>query len=284
MNKAQPSENILDYCYRMLIRLMVVALMLGGFPETAATQEHAEDAARRGADLAKRVLQEQESSGFLIRARAVIGEDPDDPALSSVLQVRIVGRREKHVARVLYQILWPNSRKGQALVLERSQDLQVSGFLFFPPDRVMPLTDSLMTTTFAGTGLTIEDLAEDFWRWPIQRIVGQGRAGKRGCAILESHPSPETVSAYAMVRSCIARNSPLWIEKLSESGNTVKRISFETYDGKKQDRDYGSAMIVEGDSKSLRTQVEFLKSERGIKISPDEFSVESLKAIAAAKQ
>jgi hypothetical protein len=249
MNEAQTNSQ--EFPYRILMGRILAGLIICILPIRGMTQDNAGDPAQRGAELAKRVLQKQNTSGFLIRARALVGENPEDPALSSVLQVRIVGRREKSKTQVLYQILWPTSRIGTALVLDLGPQSKISGFLFTPPDHLTPITDSLITTPFAGTAMTIEDLAENYWHWPSQRIVGPGRAGERRCTILESRPPPETTSAYS---------SRTKTEQTS-------RI----------------AMVVEGNDKSQRTRVEFLKSERDLKISPDEFSVERLKSLTVAK-
>jgi hypothetical protein len=281
MNEAQ--ANFPKFPYQNPICRILMAMIFCALPLCGITQDNAGDPAQRGTELAKRVLQKQSTSGFLIRARAVVGENPDDPALSSVLQVRIVGRREKSTSQVLYQILWPTSRKGTSLVLELGPQSKISGFLFVPPDRITPITDSLLTAPFAGTAMTIEDLAENYWHWPSQRIVGQGRAGERRCTILESRAPQETPSAYTTVRSCIARNAPLWVEKFTADNHLVKRITFEISSREQTGQASRLAMVVEGNAKSQHTRVEFLKSERNIKISPDEFSVERLKSLIAAK-
>jgi hypothetical protein len=281
MNEAQTNSQ--EFPYRILMGRILAGLIICILPIRGMTQDNAGDPAQRGAELAKRVLQKQNTSGFLIRARALVGENPEDPALSSVLQVRIVGRREKSKTQVLYQILWPTSRIGTALVLDLGPQSKISGFLFTPPDHLTPITDSLITTPFAGTAMTIEDLAENYWHWPSQRIVGPGRAGERRCTILESRPPPETTSAYAIVRSCITKNSPLWVEKLAADNHLAKRIVFEVSSRTKTEQTSRIAMVVEGNDKSQRTRVEFLKSERDLKISPDEFSVERLKSLTVAK-
>jgi hypothetical protein len=281
MNKAR--VNVPKFPYQNLICRILRVMIFCALPIGGMTQDNAGGPAQRGAELAKRVLQKQNTSGFQIRARAIVGENPDDPTRSSVLQVRIVGRREKSKTQVLYQILWPTSRKGTSLVLELGPQSKISGFLFVPPDLITPITDSLLTAPFAGTALTIEDLAENYWHWPSQRIVGQGRAGERRCTILESRTPQETSSAYATVRSCITRNTPLWVEKLTADNHLVKRIAFEISGREQTEEANRRAMVVEGNDKSQHTRVEFLKSERNIKISPDEFSIERLKSLIVAK-
>jgi hypothetical protein len=262
-------------CRSALIAIATVAVCTG------AAQEGAGDAAQRGQELARRVAQAQDTSGFQIRARVVIGTDADDAPRPAVLQLRIVGRREAGLTKILYQVLWPNTLKGHAAVIERRKSPPVTGFLFDLPARVTPLTAALIAAPFAGSGLTLEDLADDFWRWPVQRAVGQGQAGRQTCTILESHPSEDAASAYAQVRSCVdaRKATPLWVEKRGADGALIKRIAFERPESKDRERPYRLAMVVEGGLASPPTRVEFLKSERDLTISPAEFSVERLGAL-----
>jgi len=248
----------------------------------AIAQERAGDAVSRGQALARRVLQAQETSGFQVRARVVVGAGEEGEPESSILQIRIVGRRDKSVMRVMYQIFWPPALKGLAVVFEQTRIAAVKGFLFEPPDRVTPLIPSLMATSFAGTGLTLEDLAENFWLWARQRVAGEGRAGDQACTILESRPAPEEHSGYTLVRSCISvkKATPLWIEKIGADGKRIKRIAFEAADRKSKEAGFRAAMVVASDVPAQRTRVEILRSERGITISPAEFTIENLKSLA----
>ncbi len=281
MNRAAPTLAVRrQHCGQFFLAaaaFLVVAVSTGG------TQQQPRDPSRLGQDLAKRVLQAQDTSGFRVRGRVIIGTEREGDPGPLILQVRIVGRRENSATRVLYQILWPTSLKGHAAVLERRQAPGIEGFLFEPPDRVTRMTPALALTPFAGSALTYEDLAENFWRWPRQRIAGPGRSGAQGCTILESRSPSETASEYSLVRSCIAskRSTPLWIEKLGGDGKVIKRIAFEAPEGKNQD--FRMAMIVEGSDPARRTRIEFVRSERGLTISPDEFSVGRLKALAISR-
>ena len=257
-----------------------LTIALSGF--AFAIQKQGAEPALQGQELAKRVLKAQETSGFQIRARVILGDDTDE-ARPVILQVRIAGRRENGRQRVLYQVFWPTSLKGYAAVIEQEQGPEVSGFVFEPPDRVTPLAPAVLKASFAGSGLTLEDLAENFWRWPRQRVTGQAQAGKQACTVLESQPSPDLDTAYASVRSCVdpKKATPLWVEKYGTDGKLVKRISFETPDRKNRDQEFRVSMVVEGGPSVPRTRVEILKSDRGIKISPDEFSLERLKSFVS---
>jgi hypothetical protein len=200
-----------------------------------------------------------------------------------VLQVRILGRREKNETQVLYQVLWPTRLKGHAAVIERHALPPVTGFLFEPPDHVTRLTPALLATPFAGTVLSIEDLAEDFWSWPLQQVAGQERSGKEPCTILLSRPSAEMHSAYSLVRSCInpQKATPVWIEKFGHDNQRIKRIVFESSSRKTPAQDYRLAMVAESADAATRTRVEILKSERGISVSPDEFSIGRLNQLGS---
>ncbi len=261
----------------------VIALTIALCGSVFAIQKQSAEPALQGRELAKRVLKAQETSGFQIRARVILGDDTDEARRPVILQVRIAGRRENGRQKVLYQVFWPTSLKGYAAVIEQGQGPEVSGFVFEPPDRVTPLAPAVLRSSFAGSGLTLEDLAENFWRWPRQRVTGQGQAGKQACTVLESQPSPDLDTAYASVRSCVdtKKATPLWVEKYGADGKLVKRISFETPDRKNRDQDFRVSMVVDGSPYVPRTRVEILKSDRGIKISPDEFSLERLKSLVS---
>lgn len=260
-------------------RIALVAIGMAAVGAGAgAEQESTADTARRGQELARRVVQAQDTSGFQIRARLVIGTESDDATRPTVMQVRLAGRREGRVTRILFQVLWPNTLKGHAAVIERHQTPPITGFLFDLPDRVTPLTRALIAAPFAGSGLTLEDLADDFWRWPVQHVAGEGKDGTRACTILESQPSREAASAYAMVRSCVDAKSatPRRVEKFGAGGALVKRIVFERRGSKGRDENVRLAMVVDGGAGVPLTRVEFLTSKRGVTVSPSEFSIERL--------
>jgi hypothetical protein len=248
-----------------------------------AVQERGMDATRVGRELAGRVATAQDTSGFQARARVVVGIESDQGPRPLVLQIRFLGRRESGVMRMLFQVLWPNALKGHAAVVERRERPPVAGFLFDPPDRVTPLTPALVTEPFAGTGLTLEDLADDFWRWPSQRVAGEAKADDQPCTLLESQPSRESASAYALVRSCVdaKRAVPRWVEKRGPDGALLKRIVFERRRGKTRDEAVSLAMIVTGDARVPPTRVEFLKSERDVTVPSVEFTPERLGRLGA---
>jgi len=251
--------------------------------EPSPGQRASADNAARGLDLARRVVAAQSSRGFLVRARVVVGDEPAGGAPPTILQIRMLGRRERAGDRLLFQVLWPTAMKGHALVLERRERTGRTGFLFDPPSTVTPLTRALAAEPFAGTALTPEDLADDFWRWPAQRFAGVGRDGQRYCSLLESEPPAEAESAYTLVRSCIetARHTPRWVEKLGAGGTVVKRISFERARSGSGGGGATLTMVVEG-PRVPPTRVEFVRQDRDVEVAPQEFTVERLGRLGLA--
>jgi len=249
----------------------------------APAQRTSVDNVARGLDLARRVAAAQSSRGFLVRARVVVGHEPADGPPATVLQIRMLGRRDKTSDRLLFQVLWPTAMKGHALVLERRERTGRTGFLFDPPSIVTPLTRTLAAEPFAGTALTPEDLADDFWRWPAQRFAGVGRDGQRYCSLLESEPPAEAESAYTRVRSCIetGRHTPRWVEKVGPGGLIVKRISFERTRSGSGGDGATLTMVVEG-PRVPPTRVEFLRQDRDVDVAPQEFTVERLGRLGLA--
>ncbi len=283
MNEDRPGGGARPATAHRSAAVAVVLVCAAVCEAVPAVQEPTTDAARLGRDLARRVAQAQDTSGFQARARVVVGRESDQGPRPVVLQIRLLGRRESGVMRMLFQVLWPNALKGHAAVLERRERPPVAGFLFDSPDHVTPLTPALVTEPFAGTGLTLEDLADDFWRWPSQRVAGEAKADDQPCTLLESQPSREAASVYALVRSCVdaKRAVPRWVEKRGANGAVLKRIVFERRRGKSREDGVSLAMVVTGDARVPQTRVEFLRSERDVMISPVEFSPERLGRLGA---
>jgi hypothetical protein len=266
-----------------LWRLQAGAIVLSAIaflmPGGIVAQDRGVDAGRRGQDLARRVIRAQSPAGFRIRARVVIGIESENAPRPTVLQIRMAGRREPALTRLLVQVLWPTALKGHAVVIEHRTNASISGFMFDLPDSVTTLTPALLGSSFAGSGLTIEDLADDFWTWPGQQIITEHRDGAQACTILESRPSREASSAYGVVRSCVDEKTaaPDWVEKYGAGGALVKRLTFERRRAKHGGESIGLTMLVDSGPDVPPTRVEFLKSEWNVTVRAAEFSAEALK-------
>ena len=135
------------------------------------------------------------------------------------LQLEGKQRRGRGGAEVVYRVLFPRERKGEALLLRPG-----GGARFTPPDKVQPLGGGAMDEPFFGSALANADLVENFFAWPQQAIVGTEAVDRVNCTILESKPKGGSI--YGSVRSWIdtRRMVPMRVEKYSGSGQMVRRI------------------------------------------------------------
>ena len=148
-------------------------------------------------------------------------------AAQEILQLQIKARRTKNSTDVVYQVLWPKERKGEAVCLRKSGDLPASGNLFVPPASVRPLGVGDMKEPLFGSDLSYEDVVENFFAWNQQAIVGTEEVDGVACQILESKPGKNGRSIYGRVRSWIdiRRLVPLRVEKFSSSGQLLRRVN-----------------------------------------------------------
>jgi hypothetical protein len=84
------------------------------------------------------------------------------------LQIQIKERRTKEATDVIYQVLWPNERKGEAVLLRVPANRPPTGAHFMPPDKLRPLCSSQMNEFLFGSGLSYEDVIENFYAWEHQ--------------------------------------------------------------------------------------------------------------------
>jgi hypothetical protein len=239
----------------------------------AGPAAHAADGAADA--LVARVVANQATRGAVIRAKLTVEAPGSDRA--AVAQLRIRLRRDEKRTRLLFEVLWPDRQKGEAICIDRAGQGAVGGFLFAPPDRVTPLGDATLGRAFLDSDLTIEDLADDFWQWPSPRIAGDELVGGEPCRIVEWHPPPGTASAYARVRSWISTKKlvPLRIEKSWRDDRPMKLFSIE-----KTSRNGGVwvpiTTIVSSPGSARRTTLEISRGDRDVEVPVDVFTPESL--------
>jgi len=234
---------------------------------------HAADGAADA--LVAKVVANQATRGAVIRAKLTVEESGSDRA--AVAQLRIRLRREATRTRLLFEVLWPDRHKGEAVCLDRSGQGFVGGFLFAPPDGVTPLVAADLGRAFLESDLTIEDLADDFWQWPSPRIAGEELVRGEACTIVESRPPPGAPGAYALVRSWISKKKlvPLRIEKTGRDGRPSKLFTIE-----KTSRDGGIwvpiSTVITSPGGSRRTTLEISRGDRDVDVPAEVFSRESV--------
>jgi hypothetical protein len=257
----------------LAVAALVAALVLDRDVSLGASAE-----ASSARQLIAKVLEASRTSGLRVRSKLIV--TTANPERREVKQLLIKGRNDGKVMVTLYQILWPAEAKGQSLLVEKREN-SVSGFLFEPPDTVRKLTFNLMTQSFFGSDLAIEDLAEDFWDWPSQKIVGQETIKEKLCAIVESRPPPDASTSYSLIKTWIAPELalPLLIEKYGKNRRLVRRITADRI-MKVNDR-WTAATIIVDLAGGGRTILEGSKSERDLDLPAADFTLEAVKREAS---
>jgi hypothetical protein len=224
--------------------------------------------------LIARVLEASRTNGFRVRSKLIV--TTSNPERRDVKQLLIKGRNDGKVSETLYQILWPAEAKGQSLLIEKRES-SVSGFLFVPPDTVKKLSFGLMTQPFFGSDLAIEDLAEDFWDWPSQKIVGEETVKEKLCKIVESRPPAEASTSYTLVKTWVSPELalPLLIEKYGKNRRLLRRMTADRI-MKVNDR-WTAATIIVDLAGGSRTLLEGSKSERDLDLPAADFTLEAVK-------
>jgi outer membrane lipoprotein-sorting protein len=225
--------------------------------------------------LMAKVVEASRTSGFRVRSKLIVTTANSDHREAK--QLLIKGRNDGKTATTLYQILWPSELKGHSLLIEKSGSA-VSGFLFEPTDTVKKLSFTLMTQPFFGSDLAIEDLAEDFWDWPSQKIVGEETIKEKLCTIVESRPPADAATSYSLVKTWIAPELalPLRVEKYGKNRRLVRRITADRI-MKVHDRWTAATIIVDLDGANTRTILEGSKADHDLDLPAADFTLEAIK-------
>lgn len=175
-------------------------------------------AADTAADLAARLSALQQDGTSFIRMKMEFQQ--------TTLQVQIKQRRTRSATEVIYQILWPKERAGEAVLLRKTANQTASGTQFVPPDTVRSLTSAQMKESLFGSSLCYADVVENFFAWEHQTITGTEILDRTSCLILESKPGKTDRSVYALVRTWVAprRFVPLRVDKYFASDRLARRI------------------------------------------------------------
>jgi hypothetical protein len=252
-------------------KLCAAAMIAAGINAVAA-----EDAAKGGspAELASRLSELRQDGTSSIRMRMEIrGESKTN------LQLLVKQRRTKNASEVVYQVLWPKDRKGEAVLLRKSGNGSTSGVHFIPPNTVKPVGDP--SDALFGGDLAYEDVVDNFFAWDQQTVVGTEKVDGVECQILESKPGKAT-SIYGSVKSWIdpRRMVPLRVDKFSPSGKQVRRIDtlrVVPSDG----RQIPANLTVRGPGKGGGTVLDGSKIRHDVTFADREFTPEGLKEAPA---
>lgn len=191
------------------------------------------------------------------------------------LQLQIKQRRTANSTEVVYQVLWPKERAGEAVLLKQSGG-EMSGTVFTPPDKVRTLAAGQMKESLLGTSLSYADVLENFFIWSNQKIVGTEVVNKVSCQVLESRSGSATVRSWIDTKRVV----PMRVEKYLPSGAVVRRIDTRNVATDDVNRNVPANLTIQDPQKGSSTDLEGSKLKHGVSYQNDDFTTEGLKNIS----
>ncbi len=210
----------------------------------------------------------------LIRTKLEVGQSG---GARRILQLQIKQRRTKTSTDLVYEVLWPTERKGEAVILHRTQGSS-KGMIIVPQQPVRTIKSSQMDEGLFESDLSYQDAVDNFFAWKKQTLVGAEVINNVNCQILESKPDTTSASIYAKVRSWIdpERLVPLRIEKYSSSGTLVRRIDITRVARDEKNRPIPANLTVQGPRKNSVTEFKGARIDQGVNFTDADFTPEGI--------
>ena len=189
-----------------------------------------------------------------------------------VLQLQVKERRTKAATDIVYQVLWPNEHKGEAVILHQAGGTP-KGSIIIPRQPVRAIKPSQMGEGLFDSDLSYQDAVENFFAWKKQAIVGSEAINNVNCEILESKPENSSLTIYAKVRSWIdpQRFVPMRIEKYSSSGELVRRIDITRVARDEKHNPIPASLTVHGPRKNSVTELNGARIDQDVNLSDADF-------------
>jgi Outer membrane lipoprotein-sorting protein len=221
------------------------------------------------ADLVSRVSALREGSA-LIRSKL---EVQSSDGAKRVLQLQIKERRTKAATDIVYQVLWPNEHKGEAVILHQAGGTS-KGSIIIPRQPVRAIKPAQMGEGLFESDLSYQDAVENFFAWKKQVIVGSEAINNVNCQILESKPDNSSNSIYVKVRSWIdpQRFVPMRIEKYSSSGELIRRIDITRVARDEKHNPIPASLTVHGPRKNSVTEFNGARIDQDVNFTDADFT------------
>ena len=234
-------------------------------------------------ELAARLSTLQQDGASYVRLRLDVKQPPGTAKLA--LQLQIKQRRTKTGSEIVYQILWPKERKGEAVLLRKIGDHPATGSFFRAPDNVRALDAEQMKEPLFGSDLSYEDVIENFFTWEHQAIVGTEAVDRVSCQILESKPGKGQRFSYASVRTWVdtRRLVPLRVEKYLASGELARRIDSTKVTTDENHRHIPANLSVRGRRQDSVTELDGSRIVHDVIYADREFTPDGLKELTTPK-
>ena len=216
-----------------------------------------------------------EDGSALTRMRMNVG--PSASTRRTVLQIQVKARRSNSKTDVVYQLLWPTNRRGEAFVVSKSDGKSAGGSTIVD-GKTASLGSSDLLKPFFGTDLAYVDVVENFFRWKSQAITGEEKIGRTNCLVLESKPGSGDSTPYGKVKSWIDPEKlvPMRVEKYSKSGQLVRRIDTDRVTKDDKGRHIPMNLSIRQPGSKNVTEIEGAKIRHDVKFSDNEFTADGL--------
>ncbi len=249
-----------------LLRTAAAALVSVAFASAAEPEISA-------AELAGRLAAKQQDGSSLIHLKM-----DNSGAAGGTLQLQIKSRSTPGGAELVYQVLWPKERKGEAVLLRRSENQAATGAVFTPRGGVQGLGPKRIDEPLFGSALSYEDAIENFFAWGQQAIAGMETVDRVPCQILESKPGRGDHSYYTSVRTWVdtRRMVPLRVEKYARSDKPVRWIETTRVANDDNGRPVAANITVHGPG-GATTDLDGSKIKHGATFTDEEFTPDGLK-------
>ena len=191
----------------------------------------------------------------------------------STLQLQLKSRRTGAGSDILYQVLYPKTRKGESVLLQKHGG-KPTGKVFVPGTGVQNIGS--MKDLMFGSDLSYEDVIENFFAWPEQAVVGAEEVNNTQCQILESKGGG---GSYSRVRSWIdtKRMVPLRVEKYA-GNNVVRRIDTTRVAKNDKDRPVPASLVVHRGAAG-ETEIEGSDIRQDVGYTDKDFSPEGMQSL-----
>ena len=245
------------------ISCLLAAAIIAAVPVSRATAQEV-----NAKELAGKITSNINRGSSFIRLRMTAG--------GTTFQLQLKERRTRDGSDMLYQVLYPKSRKGEAVLLQKHGG-KTSGKVFTAAGGVKDIGS--MKEGMFGSDLSYEDIIENFFAWDQQAVVGTEAVGKTNCQILESKPSGS--SSYSRVRSWVdtRKSVPLRVEKYSGS-TLVRRIETTRVAEDDADHPVVASLVIKRPAQNSETEIEGSNIKQDITYTDADFSAQGMQNLA----
>ena len=247
-----------------------------------ASNSIADEVALGATELAHKLSSLQQNGSSFVRLKLEIQQPPGSKKVT--LQLQIKQRRTAELTEILYQVLWPKERNGEAVLLRKAGNEAATVSVFTPANSVRTLNATQMKEGMFGSDLSYADVTENFFAWKQQTVVGKEHLNRVNCQILESKPGKGESTAFAMVRTWVDAEDlvPMRVEKYLSNGTIGRRIE-TTKTAKDDDQRLPANLSVQGANSGSLSLFEGSSVKHGVVYDARTFTADGMKDMTAPK-